>query len=197
MSADAMNTNNKNNDVDPRQRNRSRAVLLLIVAMFMAPFAAALVLYYSGWQPTHTKNYGELLKPPRDLRGLDLRRTDGSAFVWNHEDHTWRVLVAPPIDCGDHCARLADTLRRIWIGLGKDSDRVQVLWIGAAPPQSENFRALLPLRATLALQARLPDQASISAVPVYIVDPSGYLILRYASGFDPGGLRKDLAQLLK
>ena len=192
-----MNASRDSSAVDPRSRNRSRAVLLLIVAMFVAPFAAALILYYNDWQPTHTKNYGELLKPPRDLRDLDLRRTDGSAFVWNHDDHTWRVLAAPPADCGDRCALLADTLRRVWIGLGKDSDRVQVLWVGAAPTQIENFRALLVLRTTLALQTRLPDQASAAAIPVYVIDPSGYMILRYAPGFDPNGLRKDLAQLLK
>jgi hypothetical protein len=88
-------------------------------------------------------------------------------------------------------------LRRVWIGLGKDADRVQVLWVGAAPPQVENFRALLPLRVTPALQARLPEQAGAAATPVYVIDPSGYLILRYAPGFDPNGLRKDLVQLLK
>ena len=192
-----MNEPHKNDAIDPRSRNRSRAVLLLIVAMFIAPFAAALFLYYNDWQPTHTKNYGEMLKSPRDLRDLDLRRTDGSPFIWHHEDHTWRVLAAPPADCVDACARLADTLRRVWIGLGKDADRVQVLWVGAAPAPVENFRALLPLRTTLALQSRLPDQASATAIPVYVIDPSGYLVLRYAPGFDPNGLRKDLAQLLK
>ena len=197
-----MNASHDRNAIDSRARNRSRALLLLIVAMFMAPFVTALVLYYIDWQPTHTKNYGELLKPPRDLRGLDLRRTDGSAFVWNHEDHTWRVLVAPPVDCREHCTRLVDTLRRIWIGVGHDADRVQVLWIGEAPPQAERFRALLSLRASSALQSRLPDQARMDAVtaasiPVYVIDPSGYLILRYAPGFEPAGLRKDLVQLLK
>lgn len=191
-----MNAKHTGGAVDPRSRNRSRAVLVLLVAMFVAPFAAALMLYYGGWQPAHTRNHGELVKPPRDLRDLDLRRTDGSTFVWHHEDHTWRVLVAPPADCVEACVRLADTLRRVWIGLGQDADRVQVLWVGDAT-QLGKFAALLPLRDTPALQARLPDRASGSAIPVYVVDPSGYLILRYAPGFDPSGLRKDLAQLLK
>ncbi len=191
-----MNTSRNGNWIDRRSRNRSRAVLLLIVAMFIAPFAMALVLYYTDWQPTHTKNYGEMLKPPRDLRGLELRRADGSAFVWNHEDHTWRVLIAPPENCADSCMRLADALRRIWIGLGKDADRVQVLWVGAAP-QIENFSAMVALGDSPALRARLPDRAGSNAIPVYIVDPSGYLVLRYPAAFDPSKLRKDLVQLLK
>ncbi len=34
-------------------------------------------------------------------------------------------------------------------------------------------------------------------VPVYVIDPNGFLILRYPPGSDPGGLRADLAKLLK
>jgi cytochrome oxidase Cu insertion factor (SCO1/SenC/PrrC family) len=32
---------------------------------------------------------------------------------------------------------------------------------------------------------------------VYVVDPNGFVILRYAAGSDPGDLRSDLAKLLK
>ena len=34
-------------------------------------------------------------------------------------------------------------------------------------------------------------------VPVYLIDPNGFVILRYPPGFDPAGLRADLAKLLK
>ena len=178
-----------------RSRTRSRWTLLLIAALFTAPFAIALYLYYTDWQPARTKNYGELLHPVRDLRDVRFTRADGSRFEWHHEDHVWRVLVAAPADCGSGCDKLADGLRRIWVGLGKDADRVQVLWIGTPP--SQGFRALLAVGADGAFAAHLPDSAHADAIPVYVVDPSGYLILRYAPGFDPGGLRRDLAQLLK
>mgnify|MGYP000885191727 CR=1 FL=1 len=29
-----------------------------------------------------------------------------------------------------------------------------------------------------------------AGVPVYVVDPNGFVILRYAPGFDPGGWRR-------
>jgi cytochrome oxidase Cu insertion factor (SCO1/SenC/PrrC family) len=178
----------------PHSQTRARATLLLIVAMFLAPFAAALYLYYTGWQPAHTKNYGQMLTTPRDLRGVRFTRADGSRFEWHHEDHVWRVLVAPPADCGDACEKLADTLRRVWVGMGHDANSVQVLWVGAAPKQG--FRNLIPVSADAMLAPRLPDAATPDAIPVYIVDPSGYLFLRYKPGFDPGGLRRDLKQLL-
>ncbi len=175
-------------------RTRSRWILLLIAALFTAPFAIALYLHYAGWQPARTKNYGELLHPVRDLRDVRFTRADGSRFEFHHEDHVWRVLVAPPTDCGASCDQLADKLRRIWVGLGRKADDVQVLWVGAV--SIPGFRALIPLSADPPFAARLADTAHADAIPVYIVDPTGYVILRYAPGFNPRDLRRDLAQLL-
>jgi cytochrome oxidase Cu insertion factor (SCO1/SenC/PrrC family) len=177
----------------PPSRSRSRAVLLLIAAMFIAPFAIAVYLYYTGWQPSHTKNYGEMLHPPRDLRDVRFTRADGSPFAWNHEDHMWRLLVAPPADCGASCDKLADALHRIWIGLGNNADSLQVLWVGVAPKPA--FRSLIVVRADASFAARLPDAARPDAIPVYLVDPSGYLFLRYKPDFEPGKMRRDLQQL--
>ena len=58
------------------------------------------------------------------------------------------------------------------------------------------------LRADAALQAgfpRLHPQAGEdpNGVPVYLIDPNGFVVMRYAPGFDAGGLRADLAKLLK
>ena len=36
-----------------------------------------------------------------------------------------------------------------------------------------------------------------SGVPAYVIDPYGFVILRYAPGFDPSGLRTDVARLVK
>lgn len=174
-------------------RARSRLYLLLILAIFLAPLVAALVLYYRNWQPTRTRNYGQLLQPVRDLRSLRITRGDGSAFQWRHEDHVWRLLVVAPPACGPACDRLEDALRRIWVGLGNNADRVQVLWFGPVPAQ--RFRNLIVVQGDAGLVARLPDTATPAAIPVYLVDPSGYLIMRYAPGFDPGGMRRDLQRL--
>ena len=32
---------------------------------------------------------------------------------------------------------------------------------------------------------------------VYVIDPNGFVILRYPAGFDPADLRSDVARLLK
>jgi hypothetical protein len=175
-------------------RTRSRGILLLIAALFAAPFVVALWMYYADWQPSRTKNLGALIHPVRDLRSVQFTRADGSRFEWHHEDHIWSVLVAPPADCGPACDQLAEKLRRIWVGMGNKADGVQVLWVGTAPKQT--FRTLMPLNADASFAEQLPDTARADAIPVYVVDPTGYVILRYAPGFNPRDLRSDLTQLL-
>jgi hypothetical protein len=47
------------------------------------------------------------------------------------------------------------------------------------------------------LLAALPEQESAAGFPVYIVDSGGFVMMHYKAGFDPSGLRKDLAKLVK
>ena len=177
-------------------RWRSRLVVLLIAAAFLGSFGVAALLRFAGWQPQGKRNYGELLQPPPSLAALPLLHADGRRFQWQPERNTWRYLVAPAPGCTQACARTLDALHRLWLSEGRKAERVEVLWFGALPP-GPRFRALLPMRADAALAARLPQAASAQALPVYLVDPDGYLVLHYRPGFELGGMRKDLGKLVK
>lgn len=177
--------------------SRSRLVLALIALLFFASFGAALVLHYGGWRPSSTRNHGELLQPPIDLRALSLRRGDGGDYPWQPRAGVWRVLVAPPEACGTRCLELLDALYRVWLSEGRHADALDVLWVGEPPPAALRFRRLVAIRPVPALATALPDSAAAGALPVYVIDPAGYLVLRYPPGFDPNGLRKDLQRLIR
>jgi hypothetical protein len=55
------------------------------------------------------------------------------------------------------------------------------------------------LRADAGLRAGLAhaDVTATDSDAVWLIDPNGFVVLRYAPGFDPGDLRTDLARLLK
>jgi hypothetical protein len=187
---------------DPSRRNRNRALLLAIAALFFGSLIVAGALRFSGWRPSGMKNHGELLDPPGDLRGLSPRLLDGEAYAWNPIERTWRIAVAPPADCGEDCATVARQVDTVWQLFGKDADRVHVLWLCTSLPCA--YPADAPQPATLRLVApdtdlrtRLPRAEVAGGVPVYVIDPNGFAVLRYAPGFDPAGLRADLAKLLK
>lgn len=181
----------------PPSRTRSRLVLLLVAVMFLGSFGAAALLFFSGWKPTHTRNVGEMLQPYPDLRALALLRADGTPWQWQPTSRQWHILVAPPADCAAPCAELLDALHRVWLSEGRHSDKVKVLWFGPLPPGAPEFSGMVPMQPSAALQARLPDLARVDALPVYLADPNGYLVLRYAPGFNPSGLRKDLGRVVK
>jgi hypothetical protein len=43
----------------------------------------------------------------------------------------------------------------------------------------------------------LPEPTLGDAMPAYVVDPDGFVVLHYHPGFDVADVRKDLSHLLK
>jgi len=178
-------------------QTRSRFVLILVAVMFLGSFGVAATLFFTGWKPTQTRNVGEMLEPYPDLRPLVLQQADGEVWQWQPQSRHWHIIVAPPADCGTPCLELLDALQRVRVSEGRHSDKLHVLWFGELPEGASAFSGLVPMLANPELQALLPDQARADALPVYLADPNGYLVLRYPPGFNPSGLRKDLGRVLK
>jgi hypothetical protein len=165
--------------------------------MFLSSFGIAAFLRFTGWQPAHSKNFGELLQPPRDLTAQHLLRADGQPYPWHPETNTWRIVVVPNADCTQDCAKVLDTLHRVWESEGRQAERIDVLWFGALPTGTPTFRKLVQMQPNAAVTAALPELASRDAVPVYLIDPSGFLVMHYRPGVEPADLRKDLTKLIK
>lgn len=179
-------------------KTRSRLILLGVVVMFLLPFFAAVVMRFSGWEPDRTRNFGELLDPPLQLQQIPLSRADGSAYVYEPVERRWQVLVFAPTDCGQPCLVLADAIYRVWLGEGRKAAKVRVLWFGQVPMGIAEYSGFIPMRQSAELLAAMPGfPPSEAGLPVYLVDPSGFLVMRYAPGFDPSGLRRDLGRLIK
>lgn len=176
---------------------RNRLMLVAIFAIFFGSMLVAGALRFSGWRPAGTKNHGEMLDPPGDLREVVPQTKDGKAYAWSPVERTWRIALAPPASCSTECVELARELDLVWQLFGKDADQVHVLWIGDVPTGAVRPASLIELRPSQALSAALPRVNDPRGVPVYVIDPNGFVILRYAPGFDPGGLRADMAKLLK
>jgi hypothetical protein len=183
--------------VNPQQRNRNRGLLVLIFVIFLGSALVAVALRMSGWQPHGMRNYGELLDPPGDLREVVPHLADGTPYDWAPIERTWRIALAPPADCGQRCVTLSQDLDKVWQLFGRHADHVHILWIGEPPRDAVRNSALRVLRDEPAVRDALPRVQDPAGVPVYIVDPNGFVMMRYAPGFDPGHLRSDMSKLLK
>ena len=181
-------------------RRRNRNMLVGLFVLFFGGMLVAGLLRFSGWRPEGSKNKGELLQPYGDLRAYTPTLANGGAYGWKDEPRIWRI-VAMPRDCATsraaECKRLLadfDKVRRL---MSKDADRVHVLWAGDLPPGVAVPREVRQLRADDGLRAGLARWDDASGDAAWLVDPNGFVVLRYAPGFDPGDLRSDLARLLK
>jgi hypothetical protein len=131
------------------------------------------------------------------LADAPVRDLGGAPLAWAVDERGWNLLVVAPAACAGDCAAFYDQLHRVWLTQGRHADRVRVLWAGPLPPAAAPYPALVQVQADAGLLARLPHAAEAPAAPLYLVDGRGFLALRYAPGFDPSGLRKDLSRLLK
>lgn len=194
-----MNDPRTDTPIPVRERNRNRGLLLLIVAVFFGSAIVAGALRFSGWRPAGMKNHGELLQPPGDLRPVVPRLAGGGEYAWNPAERTWRIVVAPPSDCTDACVALSHDLDKVWRLFGHNADHVNILWVGEPPEGALRNRVWNVVEPAPELSAQLPrvEEGGPQGAPVYVVDPNGFVILRYAPGFDPGHLRTDVARLLK
>jgi hypothetical protein len=186
--------------IDPARRNRNRWLLVALFALFFGALFLAGALRFSGWRPEGMKNKGELLQPYGDLREVSPRLADGTPYAWNPAARTWRIATVAR-DC-DHaraagCERLLDDLDKVWRLMGKDADRVELLWIGALPEGGARPRVLRVVEPDASLLAGLPRADDPRGAVSYVIDPNGFVVLRYPPGSDPGDLRTDLARLLK
>lgn len=178
---------------------RPRIILLAIVGLLAMPVVLAAGLYFAGWRPAGKPN-GELLQPPRNL-AAPLAATDGRALALS-ADH-WHLAVAGTGPCADECRRLLDEARRIHVALYKQMPHVDRLWI------TDDLRAhgderlqLIKLQPDLiAAQASAADRSGFDmdrpGHRIYLIDPAGRVVMRYAADANPKGVLKDMERLLR
>ncbi|MBS7458060.1 hypothetical protein KB893_013050 [Coralloluteibacterium stylophorae] len=181
---------------DANRRSGRRVLIILFVLFFGGAFVAG-ALRFSGWQPGGNKANGQLLEPPVDLRELPPQRLHGGTYGWDPAARTWRILVQVAGPCDDACAALARDMVKVWELMGRRADHVDVLWQGEAPAGVDLPTSFVRIEPEPLWQELVPMPIAGSPAPVHVIDPNGFVILRYRPGFDVAGLRADLATLLK
>ena len=185
-------------------RRRGRTVLMVTFVVFFLPVLAAWLLnvFAPDWRPFGTVNYGTLVQPVRSVTAASLRQVDGTEIDPAYLSGRWTLVHVIDGACGSICLEALARSRQVQQALGDDTPRLQLLLVlaraGDAPP------ADIPPGVTLAVAGAdwLASFSFADAPPgqgpgIYLVDPQGYLMMRYPRDLDRRGLLADLERLLK
>ena len=156
--------------------NANKTAFWLIWLVGVVPMAIAFFMYYTGMlSPSSTVNHGELIKS-QSLSQWQLQYQDQA---WQ-QSNQWQILHTKPVKCHtEECANWSSLLPNVIKLLGKDSDRVVLLQVGQ--------------QKTMLQTSKLSELGEA----VWIVDPHGNLVMRYAPELTPKQLLQDLKKLLK
>ena len=194
----------------PRGLTPHRIGMIVIIALFIIPVALSWSLFYSGWKPVGTVNYGELIHPARPLQMPILDDRFGKVVPDDWMLGKWTLLYVSEAGCDEICRQRVITLAKIRLGQNRHVDRIQVGLLMADQAGFASLSDWLRPEADLITVAPVMKDRSLTVDnfeveamegPVfertYLIDPLGNLMMRYPVDFDPTGLRKDLERLLK
>lgn len=187
-----------------RQR-KGRWVLLSMLIFFVAPIVAVVAMYKFDWRP-QGKSVGELITPAHLLQMPNLiQLSDGKqvgAELWKDK---WSMVYLAE-RCEDKCLIKLRNMRQIHVSLYKEIPRMQRVLITSQTDVTELKQMhpeLIvfnqPINAVEQLTTQF-DEAGVQANhadKLYLVDPRGFLMMRYASDTDPALIRKDVVRLMK
>ncbi len=182
------------------RRKRRLASLWLLLALCIAPVLASYVAYYF-WQPAAHVNHGELLKP-RPLPDAKFMLADGTPFEGRRLKGKWVLVTADSGHCDAFCQQKLVYLRQVRLAQGKETDRIERVWLitDEARPEpalvAQHEGAWLVRGAGNEFLKVFPVAGSL-ADHIYVVDPLGNLMMRYGRDADPRKMVKDVARLLR
>lgn len=177
---------------------RGQIKLLLILAMFVAPFALA-DLAFRYWKPDSFNNYGELVQAT-EFRPTGLQAGDGAPFDLSALRGKWVLLLVQAGECDATCRQNLYLMRQVRQATGREQGRIERLLIAERPLPAELAAQHAGLgqarhRELNALTAQLPAGEAFGRI--YLVDPLGRLVLRYPQTADGSRMLKDVQRLLK
>jgi len=184
---------------------RSRLILLGVALVFIIPILVSwyLVFFSDFKKGDGGTQKGELISPVIPL---------GEPEVFNLKSKTiesingkWTLLFFVENECNQLCEGKLYQLRQIRLALGKDRDKVDRLLVSKNKQQwsqyTNSFNGQKYIDPTSRDYNRLikkfNDYAGLDLKATYLIDPYGFLMMKYPQDDDPMGTIKDIERLIK
>ena len=184
---------------------RSRLILLGVALVFIIPILVSwyLVFFSDFKKGDEGTQKGELISPVIPL---------GEPEVFNLKSKTiesingkWTLLFFVENECNQLCEDKLYQIRQIRLALGKDRDKVDRLLVSKNKQQwsqyTNSFNGQKYIDPTSRDYNRLikkfNDYAGLDLKATYLIDPYGFLMMKYPQDDNPMGTIKDIERLIK
>jgi len=181
-----------------------KLVIILIFLVTIGPFLFAYTLYQRGNAANlKLNNNGDLISPVINVEKNEAISGKTLLGKW------WLVYIGPK-NCRLECHDMLYNLKQIRTALGKDTHRVERLFIAHPDCQSSVCETYLSeaypdmKRITLKREAFNQLFAGVNqhferemVGEVYIIDPKGNMMMHYAGDSEPRAILSDVKRLLR
>lgn len=151
-------------------------------------------------------NNGNLLQP-QELPELTLQTNDQQSYSIHSNRGKWTLLMLADSSCNKQCKKNVYLMRQVRTSLGKDSHNTErLLIISDAPVSASLADFLLDYPDMLVVTAKQNDVQTLktflasiaggSLNKLFLIDPSGKVMMHYEPELQPKDLLSDLKRLI-
>jgi cytochrome oxidase Cu insertion factor (SCO1/SenC/PrrC family) len=158
-----------------------------------------------------TRNYGQLVEPPRPIDDVQLLDLAGKPIRFRELKGKWTLFYFGDAECLKPCLDALYKMRQLIAAQGEDAHRLQAVFVVTDPTALDQLRHTLAdypgtkvLRGStdavraLASQFTVPAGHALEGLHrIYMVDPLGNFMMSYPADADPRRMNKDVRLLLR
>ena len=184
---------------EPPKRNPY--TIWFVVLSFTVPVIAAYVIFFFGEVKSFSNN-GDFINPVKVFDDLQMQASDDSAFTSEALDYKWHLIMFKGASCDEHCARRLTDMRQINRAV-KRPHKIRYM-IAHTERAEAAFQQLIDEEFVRAVRVYadsqratqlLSDQDIARSHVIYLVDPQGYIVMKFDTGLDTALIIKDLNRL--
>ena len=183
----------------------SRLVLLGVALIFIIPILVSwyLVFFTDFKKEDGGTQKGEIISPVIPLGELEVYDIKSGAISSINEK--WTLVFFVDSECNQICEDKLYQVRQIRLALGKDRDQVDRLVVSGKIQSWENFSEVFngqkyidpQSKSYVGLIKKFDDYPGFDRRGTYLVDPFGFLMMKYKTDANPMGTIKDIERLIK
>lgn len=193
-------------------KSKGKVTLVILLLLFVLPVVASWYLvfftdYARDGEEGGGAEHGELIKPPRQLENVQFTRAAVDSIAQVPLFGKWTMVLLLDGECKEVCASNLYRLRQIRLATGKEMSHVQrvVVTDGYVGDQfsdylNKNFPGQLYVSKNDLSEnfiRKFQDLKLDDRSVIFLVDPRGFLMMRYTSENEPSGIIRDLSRLLR